>query len=236
MALFLSLYLGHILGDFVFQPGRLVIAKRTHLRGVFIHTAIVLACTALAGAAALPRTWPAVLLAALAHFGVEHLSVRARRSSEASNLTVFLLDQGIHVVSLALIALCCGRESGDGVLLFWPVTLDVLATVCAIATVAFFGSILVFEIELSDAATTREGDPLLGLDAPRLYGMAERGVALGAALFGPVPALGALAFVPRLVYAFASPPDRRNRNLIAATAGFGLCVLAWALVSAISAV
>jgi hypothetical protein len=166
---------------------------------------------------------------------VEHLSVRARRASDASNLAVFLLDQGIHVVSLALIALAFGRDASTPVLVLWQTTLATLATVCGVATVAFFGSILVFEIELSDAATTREGDPLLGLDVPRVYGMIERGGALAAALFLPVPVLGALAFVPRLVYAFASPPDRRNRNLIAATAGFGLCVLTWALVSALSA-
>lgn len=235
MSLFLSLYLGHILGDFVLQPGKLVVAKRTRFAGVVLHTAIVLASTAAAGAAALPRTWPAVLLAGVAHFGVEHLSVRARRVSGASNLSVFLLDQGIHIVSLALIALCCGREAGPPVLGLWPSTLDTLALVCGVATVAFMGSILVFEIEVSDSAASLEGEPLLGMDVPRIYGMLERGAALTGALLLPVPALGILAFAPRLVYAFFATPARRKHHLVAAVAGFGLCLVVWALAQAVIA-
>ena len=235
MSLFLSLYLGHILGDFVLQPGKLVVAIRTRFAGVVLHTAIVLASTAAAGAAALPRTWFAVLLAGVTHFGVEHLSVGARRTSGASNLAVFLLDQGIHIVSLALIALCCGRTAGSPVLALWPTSLETLAIVSGIATVAFMGSILVFEIEVSDSATTHEGDPLLAMDAARVYGMLERASALAGALLLPFPAFGALAFAPRLAYALTAAPERRKRNLIAAVAGFGLCLVVWALTEAVIA-
>lgn len=235
MSLFWSLYLGHILGDFVFQPGRLVIAKRTRFGGVVLHTAIVVACTAVAGLATLPLTWPAILLAGITHFGVEHLSVRARRVAGASNLAVFILDQGLHLVSLALIALVFTHHAGPPVLGLWPVTLETLAIVSGIATVAFMGSILVFEIEVSDSATTREGDPLLAMDVSRVYGMIERAGALVLALLLPSVAFGMIAFAPRIVYTLAGPPTRRKPNAIAAIAGVGLCLVVWAAIRVLSA-
>jgi hypothetical protein len=241
MALFLSLYLGHVLGDFVFQPAKLVEAKRTRSSGMFVHAFIVLLATAAAGLAALPRTWPAVALSALAHLGVEQLSVRARRVAGSSNLAVFMLDQALHIVSLVLIATVFAEAMPASVLAGWQVSMRTLAAACALATVAFFGSILVFELELSDAAAGRTGtaadrapDPLLGLDASRFYGMIERAGALGAALISGVPAVGALLFVPRLVWALTGPSERRNRNLIALVAGLGLCIVAWAFVSVLS--
>ena len=79
VALFLALFLGHLLGDFVFQPGRLVVAKRHGIRGMLLHTGIVTACTGAVLFGQLARAWPAVIVAALAHFGIEHLSVAARR-------------------------------------------------------------------------------------------------------------------------------------------------------------
>lgn len=229
MALFLSLYLGHVLGDFVFQPGKLVVAKRRGTPGVILHTTIVVACTALAGAANLDRTWPIVLLAGIAHFGVEHLTIGARRARESSGLTVFLLDQGVHIVSLALMALAFDG-SVPPVLFIFGVPLDTLAAVCGIATVSFAGSILVFELEVM-CHPAEDPDPILALDVSRLYGMAERSAGLALALLTPVPLLGALAFAPRVAFALTQTADRRARHMTAALAGFALCALTWALIT-----
>lgn len=231
MALFLGLYLGHVLGDFVFQPGRLVVAKRQHQRAVLLHTGIVTACTALVLASSLPTVWPAVLLAGVAHFGVEQLSIGARRTPETSGLAVFLLDQGLHGVAMALIAAVILPAVVSPMLGVLPVTLMTLATVCGVVTVAFGGSILVLETQL---AIQEDGDgpgPILGLDVARLYGFAERAGALLAAVLSPVPALGALAFMPRIGYALASPPRRRRAQFAAVAAGSVLCALAWALIA-----
>lgn len=233
MALFLGLYLGHVLGDFVFQPGRLVVAKRQRETAVLLHTGIVTLVTALVLVGSLDRTWPALLLAGAAHLAVEHLTIRARRVPEASNVTVFLLDQALHIVSLAIIAavgLSIDVRSQIGV---WPVSLQWLALACAVTTVAFGGSILVFEVQIALDGESVSPDPILGLDMGRLYGFAERSGALLAASLLPTPAVGLLAFAPRLAYAMLGDNARRRRHLTAAAVGTTLCTICWALVSVI---
>lgn len=235
MALFLSLYLGHVLGDFVFQPGRLVLAKRHSERAVITHALIVTACTAFVLLRSLPATWPALLLAGGAHLAVEHLTIRARRAPGTSNVTVFLLDQALHVVSMVIIAAAAMSLQAEPSIALWPVSLQVMATVCGAATVAFGGSILVFEVQVALDPGTDGPDPILTLDAERLYGFAERGGALVAAVLLPWPLVGLLAFVPRLICAQVCAADARARHLAAAAVGAGLCVIAWALVSAMGA-
>lgn len=230
MALFLGLYLGHVLGDFVFQPGRLVVAKRQHQSAVLLHSAIVAACTALSLLAALDRTWIAVLVAGIAHIGVEQLSIRARGDSEASNLTVFLLDQALHVVAMAMIAAVAYENLASPVMGLWSVSLRTLAATCGVVTVAFAGSIFVFELQAALDSRAQGADRILSLDGARIYGFLERAGALIAALALPVPALGILVFAPRILYALSSPADRRRRQLIAAAGGSLLCAAAWALV------
>lgn len=234
MALFLGLYLGHILGDFVFQPGRLVIAKREHLTAAVLHTLIVTACTSLSLAAVLPTAWPAVLIAGVAHLGVEQLSIGARRDPSARSLAVFLLDQALHIMSLAVIAMLA-RISVEPVVALWAVPMATLAALCAVATVAFGGSILVFEVQKATADRDAKARAVLRLDFGRLYGMVERGGALVSALLLPLPPLGALAFVPRVAYAVFSDRGSRNSHFIAAAVGIGLTVVGWGLVSSVGA-
>lgn len=229
MAVFLGLYLGHILGDFAFQPGRLVLAKRKHLKAVLLHTSIVTACTALVMAGQLAGVWLAVLLTGLAHLGVEQLTIRARRAPSASGLAVFVLDQGLHVLSMVLIAMLLG-EHATPMIGLWRVSTATMVAVCGVTTVALAGSIFVFEVQMVRRPLDDGPDPVLGLDLARIYGMVERAGALIAALLLPMPALGALAFLPRLAYALASPAERRHRSLSATAAGLSLCAVAWGLV------
>ncbi len=231
VALFLGLYLGHILGDFVFQPGRLVIAKRERLSAAAAHSAIVMLCGAFALAGAIAQAWAAVLASGLAHLLVEQLSIGARRNPDSTGLTVFSLDQGLHVVSLAVIAMVFGTTE-PYVLAMWQVSVTTLATVCAVTTVAFGGSILVFEVQATRARQQADAS-VLGLDLSRLYGMAERAGALVLALVTPLPALGALAFAPRLAYTLTQERERRAHHLPAAAIGLALTAAGWLFVTLI---
>ena len=135
MALFLALFLGHLLGDFVFQPGRLVVAKRTGFRGMMLHTGIVTACTMVVLLGQIARFWPAVIMAALAHFGIEHLTVAARRIKEASGLALFLLDQALHIVSLSIIAVVMG-SAGEPMIVTWSTSIAIMAATCGVVVLA----------------------------------------------------------------------------------------------------
>lgn len=233
VALFLGLYLGHVLGDFALQPGRLVIAKRQRESAVVLHTVIVVLATALVLLRSLHRSWPALLSAGVAHFAVEHLTIRARRAPESSNVTVFLLDQALHIVSLTIIATVAQSIHAEPSILVWPVSIRWLAIISAIATVALGGSILVFEAQVALDGGRTASDPILRLDAARLYGFAERGGALLAAFVLPFPALGLLAFGPRAAFAAFGPDRERRPQLVAVAVGVTLCAIGWALVSAL---
>lgn len=233
MPLFLGLYLGHILGDFVFQPGRLVVAKRRGLAGMLLHTSIVLACTVVVSLGDVgPRAW-AIALSGLAHLAIEYMTVKARRVADATGLVVFLLDQALHVTSLALIALALGTASTRAVLVVWDVSLVVLGAVAGVITVAFMGAILTFEFHIASLGTAAPEAPILGFDGQRLYGMLERAGALSLAIASPAPVLGVLPFVPRLLYAFRCPPAARARHTKDAAVGLVLCATVWVLLLAL---
>jgi len=237
MGLFLGLYLGHVLGDFALQPGRLVVAKRRGAAGLALHAIIVTGITALVVAARLPEWWPAVVAAGLAHSVIELLTVRARNDTPTSGLTVFLLDQALHVTSLAVIAFLLAGPPAEArsVLFLWPVSTVVLAVIALMATVALFGGILVFEVETS--FRRRDGietHPILGLDGRRLFGIAERAVAFGLSLVGPGPYLGFAAFLPRLVT--MRDAQSRRHDTPALAVGGGLVLVAWGLMQVLRVV
>lgn len=236
MALFLMLLLGHLLGDFVFQPGRLVVAKRHGHAGIILHTGILTALTTLVLLGDIGRLWPAAALAGLAHLGIEHLSVRARKLMEANGLALFLLDQALHVVSLVIIAAAFGPA--EPMISVWTVSLTMLAAACGMIAVAFAGSILAFEVRvafLGDGADGPAG-PILRLDLERVFGFAERGAALGVALGSGAPALGILVFVPRLVFALIGPMPDRARQMSEAFVGLAICSTVWLMVVAAATV
>lgn len=231
MALFLALFLGHVFGDFVFQPGRLVVAKRRSARGVLLHTGVVLVCTGLALLGDLASAWPAIVLAGLAHLAIEYLSIHARKLTQASGLALFILDQALHLVSLAIIAVLLGRDS-RAVIGVWDVSVTTLAVTCGLLTVMFFGSILAFEVRMKVLGGGDAGvdGPILRFDGNRVLGFAERGIALGLSLVSPVPLLGALAFVPRMALALTRSGPGRARHMSDAAVGVITCSVAWFLI------
>lgn len=232
MALFLGLYLGHILGDFVFQPGRLVIAKREHMSAAILHSAIVTVCTALVLAGTLRSAWIAVAAAGAGHLAVEQFSIEARRNPKVTGLTVFLLDQALHVVTLTVIALLAVTKTPP-VIGAWETSVEMLATLCGMTTVAFAGSILVFEVQRWRGQSDPSVSPVLGLDLARVYGMAERAVALMAALVLPNPLLGSLVFAPRVVCAAIFKGGDRTAHRAATVVGLALTALGWVLVTSV---
>lgn len=237
MALLLNLYLGHLLGDFVLQPGVLVTAKRRGLPGLLTHVGIIGAMTAVILWADLSTLWSAVLLAIAAHLLIEVITIRLRSSDRPSGFSVFLIDQGLHVLSLVILVWLASpivnveqvRTFGMNVSATW------IALACGLVGVTFLGSILVFEVVNAFGPVSRRRE-ILPYDAERVLGMIERGGALLAATLLPgslglvsplVPvALLVVAFVPRILYSTTQPAENKAYQMMFAAAGLCICAVA----------
>lgn len=231
VALLLDLYLGHLLGDFVLQPGWLVAAKRDSLRGLLLHVGIIGACTAAILCAQLSTLWNLVLLAMAAHIAIEVITIRIRAFEKVSGLSVFLVDQGLHITSLVILVAAASRTVDvDSSLTFgYTVGAPVLALLCAVVATAFMGSIVVHEVENVFGPESRRR-LILPYDIVRVYGMLERAAALLAAVYlGPAWAL--LAFVPRAVYLTRVSPDDRTYHALALATGLLMALAGWLFVA-----
>jgi len=230
MTLLLNLYLGHLLGDFVLQPGRLVTAKRNGVVGLITHVAIIGGCTALILFEDLDSLWNIVLLAMAAHIAIEVVTINARSARELSGLSVFLIDQSLHVASLvALVWIAEPAAPIDDIATLGAVVDPVwVALACAFIGVTFMGSIIVFEVSNSIGPRSWNRD-VLPFDGGRVLGMLERGASLVFAVLVH-PLLIIVPFLPRVVVALRQREPERARQMVVATTGLIVSLAAWILV------
>jgi hypothetical protein len=230
MTLLLNLYLGHLLGDFVLQPGWLVMAKRRGINGLLVHTGIIGVCTALILVGELGSLWNIVLMAMAAHLGIEVITIRMRSLKRLSGLSVFLIDQGLHILSLVVIVWFVAPIAPVDTITTFGFVVDpaVVALADGLIAVSFMGAIIIFEVT-NAVGPDSWNRHILPYDMPRILGMLERGIAL---LLGVLvnPVVMVAAFAPRVIYAFRQEPDARARQMVAATAGLIVCIVGWAFV------
>jgi len=230
MTLLLNLYLGHLLGDFVLQPGKLVASKRTGLTGLLVHVGIIGLCTAAILYADIASLWNIVSLAIAAHTAIEVVTIRAREMDQLSGLSVFLIDQSLHIASLAVLVWVAEPYAPVESVATFGLNLNAtwIAVACALVGVAFMGSIIIFEVVNSIGPSEWNRD-ILPFDAARVLGMVERGAALMLAVLVH-PLLIVLPFLPRVVVAFRNQEPERARQMVVATTGLVVCLTTWILV------
>ena len=233
MVLMLNLLLGHLLGDFLLQPGWMVAAKRRGLPGLMTHTGAVALCTGLVLIADLPWLAAMVLLAGASHLAVEVITITARRNLSLSGASLFVADQALHFASLGAIALLAGPNiHGLAVTTFGvPLPPSTLALIDGILIVTLLGSILVFEIDVAAGFERRQ---ILPYDGPRVFGMAERAASLVAAV-ALHPALALVPFVPGALSARALDDAARARRLLDLKTGVALSAAAYCFIIAVGA-
>lgn len=235
MALFLNLYLGHLLGDFLFQPGRLVLAKRDGVPGLLLHTGIVGATTAAVVWATLPVDWSAVVLVTGLHLVIERLTILTYLKTPTRGLFTLLFDQTLHALSIALVVWVAGGWSTDVHAVTFGVTVRTftLAEIAGLVTVSLFGSILVYEARNALRAAHEGKGSVLRLDAARVAGVVERAGALALAV-ALHPAAVLLPFLPRAAFALTRPPSERGDQLVELAAGLALVVVVYAVLVVIA--
>ncbi|MCX7774111.1 MAG: DUF3307 domain-containing protein [Clostridia bacterium] len=134
---FQYLLLGHLLGDFLFQTDTIAAHKVTEPRWNLIHVALVTLCT-LFFAIPLGSTVMLLVLAnGIFHYVIDWLKPRLSKKYKISELSAFLMDQGIHVLLLFVISLFAKQAGAP--LLFIPETWQALLVVVFVAS---FGAVL----------------------------------------------------------------------------------------------
>lgn len=231
MALFLNLYLGHLLGDFLFQPGRLVVAKREGAPGLLLHTSIVGACCALALVDDLTSLWGAVLAIIASHAAIELVTIAAYRATPTRGLFTFAMDQVLHILSIVLVTWLSGEwlvfDEMTTTFGFTVSTADLTLAV-ALAAVGLMGSILTFETSNTVLKGRQNKGVILRFDGDRIAGIAERMAGL-ALMFWLHPLAVPLAFLPRLLLERGDPVLRRLR-VVEAMTGVFLCLTLYLVV------
>jgi hypothetical protein len=235
MSLFLDLYLGHLLGDFLFQPGRLVLAKRDGAAGLLLHTFIVGAATMAVFAATLRVDWASIVLVTGMHLCIERLTIVAYVKTPTRGLFTLLFDQTLHLLSIALVVWLAGDWSLDTHAVAFGIRVPIigLAALDGLLAVMLLGSILTFETGNALLSGEAGKGRVLRLDLPRVAGMLERGIAFAAAL-AINPLAAPVAFVPRIVLAMTRDSSQRARLLLEAATGAVLCAVMYAGVAAVA--
>ncbi|MBN1483495.1 MAG: DUF3307 domain-containing protein [Chloroflexia bacterium] len=206
MSLLLRFLLGHMVGDFVLQTIDLVRYKVASWKGLLIHAAIVVLCTALFLWEYLPAWWPWLLLLFFLHVSTDWAKVSLDRCFPRWGILLFFLDQSLHVGAMFLL-LYLGQGE-------WPYSSLVeaigggsvqanrnLLFLLALLTALFIVPIIEIQLSLSlvcrtAAKRSQNGTPALLVD--RLCGGAERTMALLLFYLGqPLMWLAPLSFLPR---------------------------------------
>ena len=250
----IALLFAHTLADFLFQTDAMVTRKRDPLV-LLLHGAIVYATAVMATGS----VHPSLLVLALVHIGIDvGKLILLKAWSGSTGLGAFLLDQGLHLLSLLALALVLpGLWAGgiwgsgalsaalglgaDGGLLgtgLWagtpalPLThlpaLMALATGALIATRA--GGFAVGLLMEPFAPHLGKGDASKSLPgAGRVIGHLERGLIFALVLFGQAQGVGLLIAAKSILRFGAVKDDRRlSEYVIIGT----LASFGWALVVA----
>lgn len=106
MFIFARLLLAHFVADFPLQVTRIYEAKTRSLRGQVLHAAMhgAMFTIFLFPFLRWPITWFLICILSLAHFPVDWLKVSiTKRWPNLDNVYTFLMDQALHILTLALV-------------------------------------------------------------------------------------------------------------------------------------
>ena len=207
---FLALLFAHVLGDFPLQTGRMVRGKIAFRPSAFVRHSLVHLVVSVAALAIFtplilwhPDTLSALALLIFGHLALDLAkSVVVRRKPELDGATLYLSDQLLHVVIVALAAAVAVRSLPPATALYglWSdVSDNVLVYVVVIAATVFPAGYLIRyllqplsrQLAASRDYQTQHYESLEGLGNAGLYlGWLERGLLVVAFAMGSFTAVG----------------------------------------------
>lgn len=216
MRLFLYLFLGQLVGDFLLQSSELVRLKRLKMYGVYPHVGLVALATAVAIWGSVPSEYALIMLGLVAafHLLLDRLSILAFSETGARQVFIFMADQVAHIGVLAGIAWAFTRYGQTPVGQSWAVPLNDwwLTLLCGVLAVTFGGSVFLFEVVDAVAPSdpkAAEG-ALMRYSLARLLGMIER-AALYLSVVTGLYVLSVVLLVVRGIWAATRTGDERAR-------------------------
>lgn len=218
LPMYIALLAGHFLGDFVLQTEDFVRRKR-ELGTLALHAALVAFVSYIA--LGIPAAWPLALGIAVTHALIDFVKTRSTRQE----LALFLVDQGTHFLTLALIAYA-GATRLQGVPSIWTVLLGPayhrVLIVLTGALAAVYASSYAVDIavkplirQLDTEATGGESELAAEhrrglLNGGRIIGFLERSLIFLFVMVGLPSAIGFL-IAAKSVFRFGELSDRSNR-------------------------
>lgn len=218
LTIFISLIAGHFLADFALQTEDFVRRKR-EFRTLLIHALLVAAVSYLL--VGLPAAWPLALAVGATHGVIDFFKTRSRQNE----LALFLVDQSIHFVVLALLAWAGAARYGGAVSLwagifgasYFHVLVLLTGALAAVYASGFAVEIAVKPLiqQLQTEADPDESELAAEhrrglLNGGRIIGYLERSLIYLFVLVGSPTAIGFL-IAAKSVFRFGELSDRSNR-------------------------
>lgn len=237
LSFFLSLLLGHVVGDFVLQPYWLVLAKRKGWPGLLIHVGVVTFITAILVWGTIPNWWVWIIVLYIGHLFIDQFRTFVFvDNSKGKGLLLLLLDQMAHLILIGFIAwVATGWTIFDLQILLSgnaPGLCRILAYLVGLAAV--IGIVPVLEAEITVAVWAVQGNEVNHTveinKTDRWVGSFERITALilimsGYALISP------FIFLPRLLLMIYQGQTRTNPTAVVSKmlTSFSMTVIVGAL-------
>jgi energy-converting hydrogenase Eha subunit E len=227
LALFISLLLAHILGDFILQPQKWVKHKEKHTyKSIFLylHIGVHLACTSLVLLTTPIYLW-LIIPIGITHYLIDLAKLRFR--NKKNKVLLFFIDQALHILVLALLTLQYNAPKLDWTVLdMEPILL--LATFILLSTVV--SAVLMRTVLQNwDKDITKENKKKSLKGAGNYIGVLERLFVFTFVVLGHWSAIGFL-IAAKSAFRFGDLSEAKNRKLteymlIGTLLSFGLALL-----------
>lgn len=192
-----TILFAHLLGDYVFQTDRIAVWKSRSVWGVLAHGGIVTFCTWLCSLVFSPSWWPYALLVGTAHIAIDIARSKAGQVKPSVALLLFVLDQGLHALSIVLAVRWSGWMSprpAQSALGEWLQEGNRMVFLIGYALLSMPAWVLVHFVVSGTGAVSKS---LPGRPGEKYVGMLERGLIATFVLMGQFLAVP-LVLVPRL--------------------------------------
>lgn len=147
----LTFILAHLIGDFVLQTDKIAKEKATSIKGIFIHSIIILCVQVVFLSVFGFKGLLAGFISGCIHFFIDYAKYFSNKKKflKSTQIILFILDQAIHILLIVLLTYILGREYNSIYFKYaeyieWGILIIILAYVAPIAS-----KTIIFDMKLT---------------------------------------------------------------------------------------